>query len=66
MPNLFTSSHRLGFSLCFALAFLLPSLALAQATPTRDPAALTLATQSLQALTGGTTINDLTLQGSAT
>lgn len=34
-------------------------------TPTRDPVALTLATQSLKALAGSTALTDITLQGTA-
>jgi hypothetical protein len=39
------------------------SISFSQATATRDPAAVTLAAQSLNALAGGTSITDLTLQG---
>jgi hypothetical protein len=39
---------------------------LAQQPPSSDPQALSLAAQSIAAITGGTTINDITLSGSVT
>ena len=42
--------------------FALPTISLAQS----DPQALAFAAQSLAALTGGTTVNDVTLSGNAT
>ena len=58
-----------GFSLlCSALLVLLPCDLLAQnnPVPVRDPNALALVTKSLQAMTAGTALTDITLQGSAT
>ncbi len=51
-----------GFSLCLLVAF----FASAQNLPQSDPQALTLAAQSLRALTGGTAIADVTLVGNVT
>lgn len=43
-----------------------PSLSPAQSQPASDPQALTLAAQAITALTGGTSISDVTLTGNAT
>lgn len=48
------------------LILLLASVASAQNPPQSDPRALTLVSQSVTALTGGTSISDVTLTGSAT
>jgi hypothetical protein len=61
---------RNGFILALASALLFCSLGATQATAapqaaTRDPQALTLIASSLQALTGGVAITDVTLQASA-
>jgi hypothetical protein len=55
----------LGVLLLFAISAA-GQTATTAATAPRDAAALAVAGQSLQALTGGTAVNDLTLQGSAT
>jgi hypothetical protein len=48
------------------LVLVLVGLAAAQSPPASDPQALTLAAQSVAALTGGTTISDVTLTGTVT
>jgi hypothetical protein len=47
------------------LILLLVSVVLAQIPPQSDPQALSLVSQSITALTGGTTISDITLNGTA-
>jgi hypothetical protein len=49
-----------------ALILLIPGPVLGQTTPLRDPNAVALASQALQALAGGTALTDVTLQGSVT
>ena len=50
----------------FLLVLGVPSFVIAQSQPTSDPQALTLAAQSISTLTGGTTVSDVTLTGTAT
>ncbi len=54
---------RFGFGV--SLILLLVSVVSAQNPPQSDPRALTLAAQSIAALTGGTNISDVTLSGTA-
>ena len=53
------------FSVGVSLILLLVSLASAQNPPQSDPHALSLVSQSITALTGGTIISDVTLSGNA-
>jgi hypothetical protein len=52
--------------LFFALGIILPNSALAQGQPASDPQALSYAAQSIVAMTGSTTISDVTLTGTVT
>ena len=51
---------------CSTLILLIPGPVLGQTVPVRDPNAVALASQALQALAGGTALTDITLQGSVT
>jgi len=53
------------FVVALSLSLLAASFALAQNLPTSDPQALSLAAQSVAAMTGGATIGDVTLTGNA-
>lgn len=60
------SMFRLAFALlCVITALGVPSLLIAQSPPPSDAQALTYAAQAVAALTGGTAINDVTLNGTA-
>jgi len=52
-------------SLIFALILTVSSLALAQGQPASDPQALAFAAQSIAAITGGSSVNDVTLTANA-
>jgi hypothetical protein len=54
------------FVLGMPLILLLVSLAPAQNPPQSDPQAVSFASQSIVALTGGTTVSDVTMTGSLT
>jgi hypothetical protein len=56
------SSARLFLSLCI----LVPTTAFTQGQPASDPQAVTYAAQSIAAMTGSTTISDVTLTGTVT
>ncbi len=54
------------FRFCVPLILLLVSVGFAQTQPQSDPQAVSFASQSIAALTGGTRITDVTLTGSVT
>lgn len=66
MTNRFKSLNNLTAIVYPILLLLIPSHILGQTAPFRDPNALTLASKALQALAGGTSLTDITLQASAT
>jgi hypothetical protein len=51
--------------LTFLICFILPTLSLARSVAQRDPQAVTLAAQSVQATAGATVLADATMQGTA-
>jgi hypothetical protein len=57
---------RLTVNLCFLAVFAAPTSVYAQNPLSSDPQALTYATQSMAALTNGTSISDVTLTGNFT
>jgi hypothetical protein len=57
---------RLSTRLFLAICLLVPSTAFTQGQPASDPQALAYAAQSIAAMTGRTTISDVTLTGSVT
>jgi len=68
MPKLFKIPSNMMIFLCSGLLFLLPGGVLGQTAPVpvRDPNAVALASRALQALVGGTMLQDITLQANAT
>ncbi|MGA3325825.1 MAG: hypothetical protein ABSF45_15235 [Terriglobia bacterium] len=68
MTTPFKFPSILRVSVCSSLLLLLPGHLLAQTAPVpvRDPNAVAIANKALQALTGGTTLTDITLQATAT
>ncbi|MGA3324109.1 MAG: hypothetical protein ABSF45_06520 [Terriglobia bacterium] len=67
MTNRFKFPNELMVFVFAALLLLIPSVVSGQTTPTptRDPSAIALANRALQALAGGTALNDITLQATA-
>ena len=66
MVTKFKFLNRLMVFVCPSLILLIPGPALGQtnSAPVRDPNAVTIANQALQAVAGGTALTDITLQGS--